>query len=451
MFATERGSRSRRRTSAVGAATAAAVLAGVAALSGAGQTPREWRDYAGGPDSSRFVAATADRQGQRGPAGGGLDLPGGRHRLQPSRRARCRLQPDPRHRARGARRGHREGALGARRHRRLRASRRELLGERRRRGSPPAVQCPKHAARHRRADRQADRVIWRQRSRRPAARASIAIPRRSSSRADCQGRCSRTSSSWARRPTASTRRRRATSAPSTCARARWSGPSGPIPAPASSAPTRGPTTRAPQSAAPTTGRELSVDPARGIVYVPTGSAKYNFYGGYRHGDNLFANCILALDARTGRRLWHFQMVHHDIWDVDNNSAPQLTTVRHDGRTIDVVAGRVEDRLSLRVRSRDGQPIWPIVERPVPQDSHVPGEQLSPTQPFPTNATAVRAAIVQRRRSESVHPERRGTRPVAAAPRARAQRRPVHADRFRRGGAHAGQPGRVELGQHGHRS
>ena len=83
--------------------------------------------------------------------------------------------------------------------------------------------------------------------------------------------------------------------------------------------------------------ELSVDPARGIVYVPTSSGKYNFYGGYRHGDNLFANCILALDARTGRRLWHFQMVHHDIWDVDNNSAPQLTTVRHDGRTIDVVA------------------------------------------------------------------------------------------------------------------
>ena len=75
--------------------------------------------------------------------------------------------------------------------------------------------------------------------------------------------------------------------------------------------------------------ELSVDLARGIVYVPTSSGKYNFYGGYRHGDNLFANCILALDARTGRRLWHFQMVHHDIWDVDNNSAPQLTTVRHD--------------------------------------------------------------------------------------------------------------------------
>ena len=100
--------------------------------------------------------------------------------------------------------------------------------------------------------------------------------------------------------------------------------------------------------------ELSVDAARGIVYVPTGSAKYNFYGGYRHGDNLFANCLLALDARTGRRLWHFQTVHHDIWDLDNNSAPQLTTIRHDGRRDRRRRGGVEDRLSLRVRSRDGE-------------------------------------------------------------------------------------------------
>src|SRR5206468_3126580 len=81
--------------------------------------------------------------------------------------------------------------------------------------------------------------------------------------------------------------------------------------------------------------EQSIDAARGIVYVPTGSGKYNFYGGNRVGDNLFADCILALDARTGKRLWHFQTVHHDIWDLDNNSAPQLTRIRHDGRTVDV--------------------------------------------------------------------------------------------------------------------
>jgi glucose dehydrogenase len=130
--------------------------------------------------------------------------------------------------------------------------------------------------------------------------------------------------------------------------------------------------------------ELSIDPVRGIVYVPTGSAKYNFYGGYRHGDDLFADCILALDARTGRRLWHFQMVHHDIWDLDNNSAPQLTTIRHDGRSVDVVAVASKTGYLYVFDRESGTPIWPIVERPVPQGTAVPGEVLSPTQPFPTN-------------------------------------------------------------------
>jgi len=130
--------------------------------------------------------------------------------------------------------------------------------------------------------------------------------------------------------------------------------------------------------------ELSVDAARGIVYVPTGSAKYNFYGGYRHGDNLFADSLIALDARTGRRLWHFQTVHHDIWDLDNNSAPQLTTIRHDGRRIDVVAEASKTGYLYVFDRVTGTPIWPIVERPVPQGTTVPGEQLSPTQPFPTN-------------------------------------------------------------------
>ena len=148
-------------------------------------------------------------------------------------------------------------------------------------------------------------------------------------------------------------------------------------------------TRAQTSAAPTTGPSSRSTPARGIVYVPTGSAKYNFYGGYRHGDNLFADCLIALDARTGRRLWHFQTVHHDIWDVDNNSAPQLTTIRHDGRTIDVVAVASKTGYLYVFDRVTGKPIWPIVERPVPQGATVPGEQLSPTQPFPTEAAAVR--------------------------------------------------------------
>lgn len=129
--------------------------------------------------------------------------------------------------------------------------------------------------------------------------------------------------------------------------------------------------------------ESSVDVQRGIVYVPTGSGKYNFYGGYRNGDNLFSDSLIALDARTGQRRWHFQTVHHDIWDVDNNSAPQLITIRHDGKAIDAVAQAGKTGYLYVFNRETGSPIWPIVERPVPQGTTVPGEKLSPTQPFPT--------------------------------------------------------------------
>ena len=83
--------------------------------------------------------------------------------------------------------------------------------------------------------------------------------------------------------------------------------------------------------------EMSIDEKRGIVYIPTGSPKYNFYGANRPGANLFGDCLLALDARTGKRLWHFQMVHHDIWDYDNATAPKLLTITRNGKRIDVVA------------------------------------------------------------------------------------------------------------------
>jgi quinoprotein glucose dehydrogenase len=126
---------------------------------------------------------------------------------------------------------------------------------------------------------------------------------------------------------------------------------------------------------------MSVDVKRGIVYVPTASPKYNFYGADRHGADLFGDCLLALDARTGKLLWYFQMVHHDIWDYDNAAAPKLITVWHDGRRVDAVAqvGKtgfvwVFDRVS-------GKPLWPIEERPEPR-SDVPGEETWPTQPFP---------------------------------------------------------------------
>jgi glucose dehydrogenase len=129
--------------------------------------------------------------------------------------------------------------------------------------------------------------------------------------------------------------------------------------------------------------EQSIDEKRGILYVPTASPKYNFYGGNRHGANLFADSIIALDVRTGKRLWHFQMVHHDIWDLDNNSAPQLTTIKQNGRDIDVVAVASKTGYLYVFDRVTGKPIWPIEERPVPQNSMVPGEELSPTQPFPT--------------------------------------------------------------------
>jgi quinoprotein glucose dehydrogenase len=127
---------------------------------------------------------------------------------------------------------------------------------------------------------------------------------------------------------------------------------------------------------------MSVDEERGIVYVPLGSANYDFYGADRLGQNLFANCLLALDARTGKRLWHHQTVHHDLWDFDNVSAPQLVTVRHNGRKIDAVALAGKTNFLYVFDRVTGKPLWPIEERPVPK-SDMPGEKAWPTQPFPT--------------------------------------------------------------------
>jgi len=131
--------------------------------------------------------------------------------------------------------------------------------------------------------------------------------------------------------------------------------------------------------------ELSIDEARGIVFVPTGSPKYNFYGANRTGANLFGDCLLALDARTGKRLWHFQMVHHDIWDYDNPTGPKLLTIRHPrdpGRSVDVVAQPGKTGFLYVFDRVTGEPLWPIEERPVPK-SDMPGEETWPTQPFPT--------------------------------------------------------------------
>src|SRR5688572_31207996 len=127
---------------------------------------------------------------------------------------------------------------------------------------------------------------------------------------------------------------------------------------------------------------MALDEKRGIVFVPTASPSFDFYAADRPGQNLFANCLLALDARTGKRLWHFQTVHHDLWDYDNVSAPQLVTVRHNGQRVDGVALAGKTGFLYVFNRVTGAPLWPIEERPVPK-SDVPGEQAWPTQPFPT--------------------------------------------------------------------
>jgi quinoprotein glucose dehydrogenase len=128
--------------------------------------------------------------------------------------------------------------------------------------------------------------------------------------------------------------------------------------------------------------ELSVDEKRGIVYIPFGTARFDFYGANRHGQNLFGNSLVALDARTGKRLWHFQTVHHDLWDYDLPSAPRLLTVKHNGKTVEAVAQPTKQGFLFVFDRVTGEPLWPVEERPVPR-SDVPGEAAWPTQPFPT--------------------------------------------------------------------
>jgi quinoprotein glucose dehydrogenase len=126
---------------------------------------------------------------------------------------------------------------------------------------------------------------------------------------------------------------------------------------------------------------MALDVSRGIVFVPTGSAAFDFYGANRAGDNLFANSLIALDAATGKRLWHFQDVHHDIWDRDFPSPPSLVTVRRNGRAIDAVAQTTKQGFVYVFDRTTGKPLFPIEERPVPP-SDLPGEVTAKTQPFP---------------------------------------------------------------------
>lgn len=131
---------------------------------------------------------------------------------------------------------------------------------------------------------------------------------------------------------------------------------------------------------------MSADLELGYVYLPMEAATNDFYGGHRPGDNLFSESIVCLDARTGERVWHFQMVHHGVWDFDNPAAPNLIDITVDGRVIKAVAQVTKQGFTYVFDRVSGEPIWPIVERPVPQNG-LPGEYLSSTQPFPTKPPA----------------------------------------------------------------
>ena len=126
---------------------------------------------------------------------------------------------------------------------------------------------------------------------------------------------------------------------------------------------------------------LSIDVSRGMVFAGLGSAAFDFYGGDRHGDNLFANCTIALDARTGRRVWHFQTLRHDLWDHDLPVYPNLVTVTREGKSIDAVAQVTKTGYVFLFDRETGKPLFDVSEKRVPA-SDVPGEQASPSQPVP---------------------------------------------------------------------
>lgn len=127
---------------------------------------------------------------------------------------------------------------------------------------------------------------------------------------------------------------------------------------------------------------FTIDSERGLVYLPVSTPNNDFYGGHRKGDNLYAESIVCLDAKTGKRVWHFQTVHHGVWDYDLPAPPNLVTIEVDGETIDAVAVVAKTGFTYVFDRETGEPVWPIEERPVPA-SDVPGERLATTQPIPT--------------------------------------------------------------------
>ena len=131
---------------------------------------------------------------------------------------------------------------------------------------------------------------------------------------------------------------------------------------------------------------LALDEKRGYVYLPVEAATGDYYGGHRHGDNLFASSLVCVDARTGKRVWHFQIVHHDIWDRDNAAGPILADITVGGKKIEAVVQLTKQAYAYVFDRVTGTPVWPIVEKPVPA-SDVPGEKSAATQPIPSKPAA----------------------------------------------------------------
>mgnify|MGYP002818027175 FL=1 len=131
---------------------------------------------------------------------------------------------------------------------------------------------------------------------------------------------------------------------------------------------------------------VTVDEELGLFYIPTETATNDYFGGYRPGDNLFANSLLALDAETGERRWHYQFTHHELWDYDIPTAPILVDIEVDGAPVKAVVQLSKQGFAYVLNRETGEPVWPIEERPVPE-SDVPGEWTAPTQPFPTRPPA----------------------------------------------------------------
>jgi len=128
---------------------------------------------------------------------------------------------------------------------------------------------------------------------------------------------------------------------------------------------------------------FTLDEERGILFAPTGSASYDFYGGKRRGQNLFANCLLALDAETGKRKWHFQFIHHDLWDWDLPAPPVLVTIEKDGKKIDAVAQTTKHGMVWLFERESGNPVYPINEMQIDTNTELAGEKVWPSQPIPT--------------------------------------------------------------------